>query len=115
MKISSTFKVVLESPDGNATFTFARAKLNDLLTFELEAAKRVQDGDKVETARANFQFIAGYLKAVEGLVHEDGTPVTVEEVRDLALPSDVLMAIVAGYNAALSRSADPEKKGLPSA
>lgn len=107
MKIKSTFKVVLESEDGNAELIFRKPKINEFLE------RQVNEGEKISPIQLKKLFTStlGDLVDVKGLEHEDGRPVLPDEVKDLNLDIDTCLAIIAGYNAGLNKkSGDPEKK-----
>lgn len=107
MKIKSTFKVILESDDGNAELTFKKPPINDFLD------RQVNEGEKISPIQLKKLFASTLedLIDVKGLEHEDGKAVTPEEVKGLGLDLDTCLAIIVGYNAGLNKkSGDPEKK-----
>lgn len=111
MKISPTVKVVLESPDGNAVFTFRKPRLNDHLKVD-----DVPEGvSKEEKLRLALSRVFERLISVDGLFHEDGTPVTKDEIANLDLDPATIFAIVEGYNHAVNGTKPDEKNGSASA
>lgn len=97
MKVSGSIIVKLEDADGDAEFTFQAPKLNEILQADLDAKKIESD---IERVKFHWSQIMKSLVKVTGLEHEDGKPVEVSEVKDLALPTKIMFAIVAAYNEA---------------
>lgn len=115
MKLSSTVKVTLEAPEGNAVFTFGRLKLNEQLE-AMREAEATKDAPMHERIPKQFAFILNKLISFEGLEHEDGTKVKREDITNLGLDIGTMNLIIEGYYAALNlRKDDPEKKGSASA
>lgn len=107
MKLKTTFTVKLESPDGDAVFTFRYGKTNE----ELAAQKRWRDEkDQLEKLDDNWKHVLGNLVKVDGFEREDGKPITVEDFQKLELPFATTLAVVNAYYATLYPKEDAEKK-----
>lgn len=107
MKISGSIIVRLEDADGDAEFTFKAPKLNEILQADLDAKKI---DSEIERVKFHWSQIMKSLVKVTGLEHEDGKAVEVSEVKDLALPTKIMFAIVAAYNQAVApKEKDKEK------
>lgn len=115
MKIKSTFRVQVTSPDGDAFFTFRALKLNERFQFvsEIQAA---QNASPTERGRYGLGVMLDRLVAVEGLEHEDGKPVSVDEVKNLEIDAATIDRIALGFvEAIIGKKESPEKKSLESA
>lgn len=117
MKISRNVVITLASEDGDAKFTFRIPGLNDLQR-EAQALKEISDG--MERVKQELTFSFEKLLNVEGLYDEDGKALTVDDVRALTLPMNVLLSIQAGYTSAYigllkTKEPPPEKKDASSA
>jgi hypothetical protein len=114
MKLKSTVSFSLKSEDGiNAVFTFRKPKLNDALTVD-----KLPDGAHPnERIKKQCQDALKHLVRVEGLEHEDGTPVKVEEITSLDLDPALTYSIVVGYHEAINKTQEvsEEKKDSASA
>lgn len=111
MRLSSTVKVVLESPDGNAVFTFSKPKLNEQLKVD-----EVEGESQTEKLKRQLSQYLKNLISVEGLEHENGKPVQKEEILSLDLDQATIFAIITGYNLAVNKPLEnPEKKDSASA
>jgi len=110
MKIAKTATVVLASEDGDARFVFRLPGLNEL---QREAQELGKIEDKMERMTKELALSFARLESVEGLEDERGA-LSVEDVRALTLPINILTAIHAGYvNAYLSllkRKEPPQEK-----
>ena len=106
MRLKKTFKVKLEDGDESAVFEFKKPPLNRLFD-----AGNPNDS-QIERLKKEWQVIAGDLISIEGLEHEDGSAVKVEEVKDFALDFITMKSLVVAYGAAVYglKGAEPEKK-----
>lgn len=114
MKVTTKLvKVLLESPDGNAVITMKAMAYNVQLKVisDIEALKASADAG-IATLKDLYGAVFAQIISVEGLEHEDGSPVTVEQIRNLELPQELIIAIHTGYFAALN---PPEEKKTSSA
>lgn len=104
MIIKSTFKVVLESEDGDAEFVFRKPWLNRIM----DLTNKERSGGM---QKADFFMICEDLISVSGLKREDGSEVGVEDLKALNVETDIINMLIAGYNAVLypKVTADSEK------
>lgn len=110
MKVLSTVKVVLESTDGNATLIFKRPRLNE----QLKEEAPVEDSGAARV-RKQCENAFKNLVDVQGLEFDDGSPVTVETIKNLDLDYSTVVAILTGYHEALGLRESAEKKDSASA
>lgn len=94
MKIEQNIVVVLKSSDGDAKFTFAAPKMNELYRHQEDSGT---EKDSVKRSQKEFQWSFAQLKKVEGLTDEEGKEITVEQVRAMDLPTPVMLAVYNGY------------------
>lgn len=92
MIANKTFKVEVESEDGNAIFEFKKPKTNDILRLQ-ESLK-----DSQRDLRAYFYMLKNDLVSVEGLFDSDGTAITPETIKNLDLDIDTINAIITAYS-----------------
>ena len=120
-----TITVTLDSEDGAAIFVFERMKANahEKLVYEISKARQlVKEAEKDDkdvdalplflATKAMETAVLKTCKSVKGLEYEDGKPITVKDVREKNLDSDILELILAGYTAAATPEA--EVKNEPS-
>lgn len=112
MKFSKFIEVKLEKEgEAPAVFRFRRAKLNDALAPD-EVAASLEKGS-LQLARHNWEKLVENLDSVSGLEDDEGKTVTTEDVKGLALPIDIMNAIVEAYFIKLSGGKkDPEAEGF---
>lgn len=122
MRLSSTYKIKLSdsSDDTEAVFTFKELPLNELLErqIQLEALREnVNDDSRSDVARQNYTVALGDLVAVEGLFWEDGTKITVEDIRELKVNLSLVLKLMRGYVAYMIKAAgeDGEAEKNPKA
>jgi hypothetical protein len=110
---AGNIRVVLESPEGNATLLFKKAKLNELLDAQtqLDAVK-----DKpIDRIKLSFEQVLSRLISVDDMLDSDGEAVTVDRIKALDFDPATMNAIVEGYNLAIGLGDKPkseEKKDL---
>jgi len=120
---NETISIVLESEDGNAEFTFQKAKYNEVIkyTSPLLDSERNADGSLKDLPAFNKAwreyraFMFGTCTSVSGIVNPDESPVTVEQVRaqefqpDMANKIwDALQAVTSGGGASEKNEPSPE-------
>lgn len=100
-------RVVLESPEGNATLTFRKAKLNELLDSQsqLDSAS-----NQVAKVRLSFEQVLSRLISVEDMADENGELVTVDKIKALDFDPATMQAIVDGYNIAIGLGDKPKSE-----
>lgn len=95
-RLKRTFKVSLSSPDGEAVFEFKRPPLNRL--FEAANASEFT----TEKLKKDWLTIAEDIVTIEGFEHEDGSPVTKEEIVNFDLDLLTMKSLIIAYNAAIA-------------
>lgn len=105
MKIAlKTVTVKLESPDGDAEIVMTEMPLNAQLKLQVDLETEQKS---VASIKEMFELIMRQAVSVSGMFLEDGTPVTLDNLRSLELPANIVTAIHSAYFAAL---APAEKK-----
>lgn len=103
-----TIVVKLESPDGDALFTFDQEMPLNRLYIERAEIDKIED-PFVKMARFNKLFLSSLL-SVEGFEHPDGTPVTVEELQELKVYPSVISKVVDAFLKAKNSKEDKNSK-----
>lgn len=94
-RIKSTFKVSLTSPDGGEAIFEFKPPLSTRLIDSLDSGKKPTP----ESIKEDWKKIAEDIVSIKDFEHEDGTPVTKEEIVGLALDFPTMHALVLAYNA----------------
>lgn len=104
MKLKSTFKVEIEDKEENvnAVFTFKKPRANKILELQ------TQESD----IKKQFSFVTDDLIDLDGLFHENGDRVSIDEVKGLDLELSFMLALIHAYTLAAfpKKEADEEKK-----
>lgn len=111
MKLRSTVTVRIESPDGDAVFSVRKLKDNERARLQHEL-KELPEYEQNERYR---ERIVALVQDVQGLEHEDGSPVTVEDLQSGNVYPEVFTLLLTGYFAALIEESRPKKASSPSA
>lgn len=107
-RIKNTFVVELKSPDGVALLEFKKPLTTKLLDSIASLKKASEDSERLSL---ELKDNMSGLVSVSGLENEDGSPVTVDQVKALELDFQTLRAINIGYNLAVFKTeADTDEK-----
>jgi len=116
--LKSTYKVEVETPDGNFYCTFKRKKQNEALEdarqlAKLEQERKGKEDDPdylVENLEKMLALLGDSLVKIEGLTNEDGSEVTVEDFRKNDLYGDIVQAIIKAQSAHNNKGENAAKK-----
>lgn len=110
MKLRKHFVIKIEDETETAEFTFRYANQRD----ELEMIKRFKDNkdDSLGFGSEYMAFILEHLEEVKGLYYSDETPLSVQDIRDLAAPRYFYDILIEKWREAnnLTAEKDAEKK-----
>lgn len=106
--IKSTLKVEIEYGSERATLVFRKPKLNDIFKQSSEEKGLADDNERLQY---QFRNIFDSLVEIQDVCDDSGAPVTVETLKNMELPHDFIVAVVAAYRmAAFPRVEDPKKE-----
>jgi hypothetical protein len=103
-----TIIVKLESPDGDALFTFDQEMPLNRLYLERAEIEKIED-PLVKMARFNKLFLSS-LVSVEGLQHPDGEAVTTEQIKNLEVYPSFINKVVDAFLKAKNAKEDKNSK-----
>lgn len=104
MKIKSTFKVQIEDPEGKAIVEFKKPKRNQALKDEVKAENK--------DSKDYIKMVLDSIVSLEGISAEDGTPLSVQALKecdDEVLVSNIFWAYVTAWNGLRSMEAAEKK------
>lgn len=109
MKLKDKLEVVIKDSDGgeDVVITFKMPNKRD----QLLIVEKLVTEDK--TAGVDYErLILKDVEDVKGLVRPDDVPITVEDVKEMNIPTYMANLIIEAYSAAINpgKKADPEKK-----